>query len=935
MEIQSDQTSRLPQGTVTFLFTDIQGSTRLWQEHPDAMPAALARHHVILQAAIEAHNGYVFQIVGDAFCAAFHTSLDALNAAVHAQRMLWSETWGEVGEIRVRMALHSGAAELRRGDFTSGEYLSGLTLSRAARLLSAGHGGQVLLSQTARDLLAYELPDSIQLIDLGEHLLKDLMRPEHIFQACALDLPAEFPPLRSLHSLRTNLPAQLTSLIGRQRDVTAICEQLRRPEVHLLTLTGPAGVGKTRLGLQAAAECYMDFADGVYFVPLTAIQDPALVVPTIAQVLGVQPGAGQTPAQAVQIELVNKQLLLLVDNFEQVQPAALEVADLLAAASGLKALVTSRGALHLRGEYEYPVLPLELPGKDGSLMRDEQDLARLGQVEAVRLFVERAAAVKPGFTLTRENCPAILEICQRLDGLPLAIELAAARLKLMPPQALAQRLGSRLEVLSIGARDLPDHQQTLRATLDWSYKLLDPAAQQLFARLGIFAGGWTLEAAEAICTPDDPSALLDQLAALADQSLVRQEEVQDQMRYSMLETIWEYALECLETSGETESIHRAHLGYYRQAADLAERWLVDGNKRGMEWYQAEIDNLRLALAWGLENPRAQVQDHENASYLATSLRYYLIYTGISEGMRWSMLALEKSPGRTVIRGRVLIMAGCYAWQTGDYSLAERLFDEGLNLWRILDEPEGLADALHLYGHLLFDQKKLDQAREYFTDSLRLYRQLNNTGFVITLISDLGMVDYHQADFPSARANFEESLRLSRLHYSRDNAAQNLTRLADLARSEGQFEQAAEMIAEVLQFCREFGAKIMEADALHKQGYLALQRGELESGRQLFQQSLALQHEMSNRQGIAECLFGMACTASQSGQLSEAAWLFGAAQAVLDAVGAPISPADRQQVDRCLGALRQRLDPIAFQAAYQAGQAQSIDQVISFALGKSA
>jgi predicted ATPase/class 3 adenylate cyclase len=488
----------LPTGTVTFLFTDIEGSTRLWAQHPDGMRVALARHDTLLREAIEAHGGAVFKTIGDAFCAAFTTAADAVAAIVEAQRALAHESWETTGSLRVRAALHTGAAAQRDADYF------GHTLSRVARLRDAGHGGQTLLSLATAELVRDHLPPNLELRDLGQHRLKDLTRPERIFQLVIPDLPADFPSLRALDPRRANLPVQPTDFIGREREVAEVCGLLRRDGVRLVTLTGPGGTGKTRLGIQVAAELLDEFSDGVAFVALAPISDPALAASAIAQALEVKESGGTPLIESLKAYLREKQLLLVLDNFEQIADAAPLVAELLAAATQLTVLVTSRERLHLSGEHEYAVPPLGLPpttdDRRPTTGRWRPNLHTITQYEAVRLFIERAQAARADFAVTNDNAPAVAEICYRLDGLPLAIELAAARVKLFPPQALLTRLDNRLKLLTGGARDLPARQQTIRNTIDWSYNLLDAGEQTLFARLGVFVGGCTLEAAEAVCS---------------------------------------------------------------------------------------------------------------------------------------------------------------------------------------------------------------------------------------------------------------------------------------------------------------------------------------------------------------------------------------------------------------------------------------------------
>jgi predicted ATPase/class 3 adenylate cyclase len=504
-----------PTGTLTFLFTDIEGSTRLWEHDAPAMQAALARHDELLKLAIEERGGYVFKTVGDAFCAVFPTASDALEAALEIQRRLLSSEWEQSEPLRVRMALHTGAAEERDGDYF------GPPVNRVARLLSAAHGGQVLLSLPTQELVRDQLLVGTTLRDLGEHRLKDLFRPERVFQLSAPELPSEFPPLRTLEAYRNNLPLQPTPLIGRENEVSEVCDLLGGEATRLLTLTGPGGIGKTRVALQAAADLLEDFTDGAFFVPLATLTEAELFFSAVAETLGVKETAEQPLDETLKDYLSERRLLLLLDNFEQVLEAAPSVTELLAGAPGLKVLATSRAPLGLYGEHEFPVPPLSMPD-----LKRPPLLERLTHYEAVRLFLERAQAVKPDFKVTNESAPAVAEICVRLDGLPLAIELAAARIKMLPPKAMLQRLGSRLKLLTGGAHDLPERQRTLRATIEWSHALLDEGEQLLFGRLAVFSGGRTLEAIEAICDAegDLPVDAFDGVSSLLDKSLIRQEE---------------------------------------------------------------------------------------------------------------------------------------------------------------------------------------------------------------------------------------------------------------------------------------------------------------------------------------------------------------------------------------------------------------------------
>jgi predicted ATPase/class 3 adenylate cyclase len=588
----------IPTGTVTFLFTDIEGSTTLAQEHPGELNTLLERHNTILRQSIEAHNGIVFRITGDSFACAFHTGGEAVQAALEAQRGLLQEAWHPT-QVRVRMGIHTGAAQASdRMDLGDG-YDGYLTLTRAQRLMSAAHGGQILLSSASAELVRGQLSESVTLRDLGEHRLKGLTNPERLWQLVAPDLPSEFPALLSLSAVPNNLPAQATVFIGREAELGEIVKRLSSEEVRLLTLTGPGGIGKTRMSLQAASELIEQFEDGAYFIDLAPIKDPGSVPNAIAQTLGIRETSDRAPLEELKIRLREKRMLLLLDNFEQVTEAGPIVGDLLRNCAGLKMLVTSREALHIRGEHVFPVPPLAMPKVD----RKQVSIEQLTQYEAVRLFIERAQAVKPDFAVTNENAPAVAEICWRLDGLPLAIELASARISLFPPQALLERLGSRLKLLKGGARDLPARQQTLRDAIDWSFELLDADEQRLFEMLSVFQG-CTFEAVEATASgiehlTDMEADILDLLSSLVDKSLIRQVSPESgETRLVMLETIREFAAERLEMDlAFRAAARRAHAAYY---ADFTrQQWeRLTGHEReaASERLVSDIDNVR--TAWG-------------------------------------------------------------------------------------------------------------------------------------------------------------------------------------------------------------------------------------------------------------------------------------------------------------------------------------------------
>lgn len=916
----------LPTGTVTFVFTDIEGSTALWERQPVEMRTALARHDELLEGAIGAHGGYVFKKVGDAVCAAFSTAPAALLAAAEAQRALWAEEWAGA-PLRVRMALHTGSAERRDGDYL------GAPLNRVARLLSAGHGGQVLLSHPTQELVRDDLPRGATLRMLGEHRLKDLIRPERVYQLVAPGLPASFPPLTSLETRPNNLPAQPTPLVGREREVAEVCALLGRPELRLLTLTGPGGTGKTRLGLQAAAELLEAFDDGVYFVPLAPVSDAGLVAESIAQAVGLRQSADQPLTESLKAALAPASMLLVLDNFEQVLAAAPLVAGLLAAAPRLKALVTSRSALHLSGEHEYQVQPLALPDS-----RRLPPLDRLTQYESVRLFIERAQAARSDFAVTNENAPTVAEICHRLDGLPLAIELAAARIRLLPPQAMLARLDSRLRLLTGGPRDLPARQRTLRGTIDWSYGLLDSGEQQLFARLAVFAGGCALDAAESVCDAGGEleTDVLDGLSSLVDKSLVRTREGPDgEPRFVMLETIQEYARERLRVGGEEGALRRRHAEHYLSLAERAEPELTGRNQAPwLDRLEAEHDNLRAALGWSLEQP-----DGERALRLAGALwRLWYSRGYLSEGRRWLEAALDRdgtggAPAPPPVRAKALYGAGMLAWDQGSYARAVELIEESLALRRRTGDSWGIAQSLNALGLVMTFRGEYEAATRLYEESLALKRELGDTWGTAMSLGNLGLTALFQGDLRRATELLEESLALKRQLGLIHSVAESLNNLGLAALYGGDHEQARRWHEESLELKRDQGNSQGIAASVHNLGVLALDRGDILEAGSMLRDALKRFHDLGDSQGMVDALESLGCLAMAWRQPLRAATLWAAAESTRRLLGAPIPPVQRSFLGKWMSGVRG--DDARVREARVRGSSMSLEQAVAHAMEDAA
>jgi predicted ATPase/class 3 adenylate cyclase len=574
---------------LTFLFTDIEASTRLWEENPDEMARALARHDAILNGAVEEAGGRVIKTTGDGMLAMFESVTGGISAAITSQRQLRNEPWGDTGPVRVRMGVHSGETENRDGDYF------GPTMNRAARIMAAGHGGQVLISSTAAALAEAQLPTGAFLLDLGTHRLKDLTLPEHLYQLVHDDLESDFPAPTTLDSRPHNLPIQATEFLGRAEELATIQVMLESPGTRLVTIAGPGGAGKTRLGLQVAAEQADRFKDGVFFVDLSAERDPGAAYEAIVRALDLPTSAGGEPLQVLKSRLRDRQILLVLDNFEQVIPAAVGVAELIQHCPDLRVVVTSRETLRVRAERVFPVPPLSLPDP-------RHAPAEIASSEAVQLFTERARAVQPGFTIDAENAAMVAEICLRLDGLPLALELAAARLNVFTPSELKHRLEERLDVLGTGGRDLPDRQRTLWAAIGWSYELLDQDERDMFELMSVFSGA-RLPDIEAVARATlDVAVVVDRLASLVDKSLIRGHDSGPDRRFSMLLTIKEYAQDRLAESPEREEAERrSHAILFSEYALRLENRLRGAEREcALEELAAEIGNLRAAWSFWVE-----------------------------------------------------------------------------------------------------------------------------------------------------------------------------------------------------------------------------------------------------------------------------------------------------------------------------------------------
>ena len=823
----------LPSGTVTFLFTDIEGSTRLLHAlGADAYADGLAEHRRILRDAVAAHGGVEVDTQGDAFFVAFPTAPGALAAALAATEAL------STGPIKVRLGLHTGTPLL------TDEGYVGPDVHKGARIATAGHGGQILVSAATAALLEGDLRD------LGEHRLKDLTAPERIFQAD----DNEHPPLKTLH--QTNLPIPATPFLGREADLAQLSALLTREDVRLLTLTGPGGTGKTRLALQAAADAADAFAAGVWWVPLAPMRDPALVLESAARALGASGDLAEY--------IGDKQQLLLFDNFEHLTDAAADVAQLLARCPHLTLLVTSRERLHLAGEHEHAVDPLE-------------------PTEAVELFLTRALTVKRDFAANGE----VALICERLDHLPLAIELAAARVKVLSPAVLLQRLEQRLPLLTGGARDTPDRQRTLRATIEWSHELLTADEQRLFSRLAVFRGGWTLEAAEAAADAD-----LDTLQSLVDKSLVR---VRDTGRFWMLETIREFALQRRDASGEVGALRDRHADHFLGLAEEAAGHVRTDSQAWVDRLELEHDNLRAALDHLESSPSA-----ERHQRLAAALwRFWYLHSHVAEGRRRIVAALARDERSTPQRAALLSGASVMSQNLGDNAAGLRYGEEALAVERKLGNEWGIAYATMMIGNCLAELhdggRNLVAARDRLVESARIFEKLGDRHYALIARHNQAWITHDLGDREAAKRVHEESLIIA----------------------------------------REIGNEAIEADSLAQLGMVAEDEGRVEEGIKLLQAAIRIDAGRGMRLVVATHIGRVALLLARSGEAERAARLLGASDAMRAEVGAVLEWWAEQRNVRTLELLHEALGREATDRAIAAGRSLGPDDAVALALQERA
>lgn len=874
----------LPTGAVTFLFADIEGSTELVHRLGDRRWAeVLADYRKLVRDVFCAQGGREIGCEGDSMAMVFGDARDAVLAAVDAQRTVSNHPWPGEARVRARMGLHTGHPIVLAGGYF------GLDIHRVARICSAGHGGQILLSEATYHLVGRDVLQTLRVRDLGAHSLKDLEQPERIFQIVAPDAPDEFPPLRSLSVRPNNLPLELTSFIGRERETAEIKRTLANS--RMMTLVGAGGGGKTRLALHVAAELIGAYPDGAWLVEFGPLGDASLVPHTVAVALRVREEPGTPLTATITAALRQKSLLLVLDNCEHVIADVSALANLmLKTCAGVRILATSRQALDVPGETLWQVPSMSLPDPQ----RAPASVEQLVKFDAVRLFLDRAASMQPGLTMTPASNQAIVEVCRHLDGIPLAIEFAAARTKVLSVEQIAARLDDRFRLLTGGTRTAPPRHQTLEAAMDWSYDLLSVKEQLLLRRLSVFAGGWTLEAAEGVCAGEtlQADAVLDVLTQLVDKSLVLVETRSGDPRYRLLESVRQYAQNKLAASGEAGGVRRRHAAWFTTLAERAGPELSGADQAvWQERLELDLDNFRVAMQWSLEDPETDA-----GVRIAGALHWFWYVRGyFSEGVKWLEAALAgTNRASDVVRARALRAASSLMLSMRRYDRAAALAAESRVAFEAAGDPRGVALACTLLGYAALDQGDYVAARGHLDEALRLSRAEADMLGIKTALNHLGELERCLRDYGAARRFYEEGLAVARAQRETRGVAGLLANLGFVASHEGDYDRAASLFSEALQICR------------------------------------TLRHRLI----IVALFIGLARVAVAQSEQERAARLLGAAEVVLGDLGTHLYRADRLEYEEVAATLRDRLAEADYATLTAEGRSMTLEQAIVYALRES-
>ena len=913
--------SSLPAGNVSFLFTDIEDSTKLAQEFPDALPGILETHHAILRESIEQNNGHVFQIVGDAFCAAFDSALNALSASVAAQRRLEEHPWGPVA-IRVRMGVTTGPAQPRTVDNTAGGYAGYSTLARAQRIVSAAHGGQLLLSQSSADLILMESKSDVTLLDLGMHRFKGFPQPERLWQVLVPGLRHDFPALPTDSAIPNNLPNQVTSFVGREREISALMQLL--PSSNLITIAGAGGTGKSRLSMELAAVALDSFDDGAWLVELAPITDPTFLPMAVARVLGLREEQGCPLQKTILDHLRDRHLLLILDNCEHLVGAAAQFADLVMhACRRVRILSTSREPLGLSGERVWHVAPLHVP--DPLL---PQPIREIEEYPAIRLFLDRARYLAPSFRLSADNVASVKTICHKLDGMPLAIELAAARVKQLGVEQLARRLDDRFRLLSSGSRMAIPRQQTLRALIDWSYALLSGEEKVLLNRVSLFAGGWTLDAAEEVCSGGEieTDLVLDLMTRLVDKSMVVTYEKGSATRYRLLQTIHQYATEKLAESTGGEALARKHAEYFTAMAEEMESRLMGADRAySLDHLDLDHENVRIALSWC-----ARSRFTAGVRLAGAMWRFWLARGHWTEGRRWLSQMIDAFPdAESGARAKAILGAGALAFNQRDHDAATRLLDESVALFGTLGDSRNQGWALYYLGWMANDRGNPGQAVERLEHGLSLFSGLSDKLGTAYTRGLLGLVCFFRGDAPAARRHVESSLAISREIRDPWGTASSLFLSAMLFVLEGQPESARGPVEESISVWETLGDRRMLAYAIQFRGLSALAIEGTQSARRAQRESILIFQELGDGYGTCCGLILLAIVALAEEKRESSFHLAGAIASYRERTGVAFPALMMSYLARVESARKQLGE--AADKAFENGRGMDLEQAAAYAL----
>ena len=909
-------------GIVTLLFTDIEGSTEKWEQEPERMADALARHDVLLRAAVEAHRGRVIKTTGDGIYAAFADAANGVEAAIAIQQSVADPAATAGMVLPVRCGLHAGPIHERDNEFF------GSTPNRAARIMGLAYGGQVLASQAIADLVAGRLPVGSSLRDLGDVRLKGIATSEHAYQVVHPSLRREFPALRSLEATPNNLPQQLTSFIGRDREIKEAEELLER--ARLLTLLGIGGLGKTRLSLQIAGDVLDSYRDGAWLVDLAPIRDPSIMASEAAKVLGVREEPGRLLIETLCAHLKPRKLLLILDNCEHlIKPSAELVHAILGAAPEVRIIATSREALRVLGEQTYTVTPLPVPNRSDGI-------EALARSPAVRLFVERAQSHRAAFALNEQEAPAVAELVTRLEGIPLALELAAARVRVLTVADINARLTDRYGLLTGGGRVLLERQQTLRALVDWSYDLLEEHEQVLLARLAVFANGFQLASAEEVCGADPltPKGVFELLSSLVEKSLVMTEERKDRARYRMLETIRDYAIEKLTQRDELAATAARHCNHYFVMAKAGNKGLK-GHEHA-EWtrrYESELDNLRAAITLALEGG----VDPFIAVKLAVSMQGFWTLRGYaSEGRKYvrAALALPAIEASELAQGHALYVGAALAISQSDYPEARGMLERSLVLRRALGNPVDIAATLSTLSLVRLHEGDATRARACEEEALAIFRRLGDRIGEAIGLQHLGEIDRELADHESARRHFEECLAIARTNTYVELEGECERMLGEVALEGDDLLTARARFTRSLDVCSGAEDKRGEATALWCLGKADIVEGNADSARIKLSGVLRVFRAFEMRAELLGCLEDHATLARSVGSVEEAVHQYATATIVRERLGLVRPPRNEQRVQAEFAAMRELLGAAAFEAAWADGQRRELQEAIRCALSSA-